>query len=176
MDKYLLTIFGEFKTKEICQNVALSITPIVDSPNLKFQHGIQHANGVLIFHFSSEIPKEEIYEYVRGVLYGVADSFILTTITDDVSVSMPEDIYNHLFNLESSEGEMDMKLDMNRIKNNLDFMEEEEDDLVALLLEEMRESNVVKKPSLDQILDKVLTNGMESLSPFEKDTLETYSK
>jgi hypothetical protein len=156
----------------MCQNVALSITPIVDSPNLKFQH----ANGVLIFHFSSEIPKEEIYEYVRGVLYGIADSFILTTMTDDVSVSMPEDIYNHLFDLESTDGEMDMKLDMTRIKNNLDFVEQEEDDLVALLLEEMRESNVVKKPSLDQILDKVLTNGMESLSPFEKDTLETYSK
>jgi hypothetical protein len=172
MNKYLLTILGEFKTKEMCQNVALSITPIVDSPNLKFQH----ANGVLIFHFSSEIPKEEIYEYVKGVLYGLTDSFILTTMTDDVSVSMPDDIYNHLFDLESADGEMDMKLDMNRIKKNLDFMEQEEDDLVALLLEEMRENNIIKRPSLDQILDKVLTNGMESLSPFEKDTLETYSK
>jgi len=172
MNKYLLTVFGEFETKEMCQNVALSITPIVDSPNLKFQH----SKGVLLFHFSSEIPKEEIYEYVKGVLYGVTESFILTTITDDVSVSMPEDIYNHLFDLESANGEIDMKLDMTRIKNNLDFMEQEEDDLVALLLEEMRENNVIKKPSLDQILDKVLTNGMESLSPFEKDTLETYSK
>jgi len=172
MNKYLLTVFGEFETKEMCQNVALSITPIVDSPNLKFQH----SKGVLLFHFSSEIPKEEIYEYVKGVLYGVTESFILTTITDDVSVSMPEDIYNHLFDLDSANGEIDMKLDMTRIKNNLDFMEQEEDDLVALLLEEMRENNVIKKPSLDQILDKVLTNGMESLSPFEKDTLETYSK
>jgi hypothetical protein len=156
----------------MCQNVALSITPIVDSPNLKFQH----ANGVLIFHFSSEIPKEEIYEYVRGVLYGIADSFILTTMTDSVSVSMPEDIYNHLFDLESADGEMDMKLDMTRIKNNLDFMEEEEDDIVALLLEELKEKGLFKRPSLDQILDKVLSNGIESLSSFEKDTLETYSK
>jgi len=172
MNKYLLTVFGEFETKEMCQNVALSITPIVDSPNLKFQH----SKGVLLFHFSSEIPKEEIYEYVKGVLYGLSESFILTTMTDDVSVFMPKDIYNHLFDLESANGEIDMKLDMTRIKNNLDFMEQEEDDLVALLLEEMRENNVIKKPSLDQILDKVLTNGMESLSPFEKDTLETYSK
>jgi hypothetical protein len=172
MNKYLLTVFGEFETKEMCQNVALSITPIVDSPNLKFQH----SKGVLLFHFSSEIPKEEIYEYVKGVLYGLSESFILTTMTDDVSVFMPKDIYNHLFDLDSANGEIDMKLDMTRIKNNLDFMEQEEDDLVALLLEEMRENNVIKKPSLDQILDKVLTNGMESLSPFEKDTLETYSK
>jgi hypothetical protein len=89
---------------------------------------------------------------------------------------MPEDIYNHLFDLESADGEMDMKLDMTRIKNNLDFMEEEEDDIVALLLEEMKEKGLFKRPSLDQILDKVLSNGIESLSSFEKDTLETYSK
>jgi hypothetical protein len=69
-----------------------------------------------------------------------------------------------------------MKLDMTRIKNNLDFMEEEEDDIVALLLEEMKEKGLFKRPSLDQILDKVLSNGIESLSSFEKDTLETYSK
>jgi hypothetical protein len=97
-------------------------------------------------------------------------------MTDDVSVSMPDDIYNHLFDLESTNGQLDMKLDMTRIKNNLDFMEQEEDDLVALLLEEMRENSLIKKPSLDQILDKVLIDGIESLSPFEKYTLETYSK
>jgi len=172
MNKYLLTVFGEFETKEMCQNVALSITPIVDSPNLKFQH----SKGVLLFHFSSEIPKEEIYEYVKGVLYGLSESFILTTMTDDVSVFMPKDIYNHLFDLDSANGEIDMKLDMTRIKNNLDFMEQEEDDLVALLLEEMKDKGLFKRPSLDQILDKVLSNGIESLSSFEKDTLETYSK
>ena len=172
MNKYLLTILGDFETLENCRNIALSITPIVDSPNLKFQYD----KGVLIFHFSSEIPKEEIFEYVRGILYGITDSFILTIMSDNVSVSMPDDRYNHLFDLESSDGEMDMKLDMNRIKNNLDFMEEDDDDIVALLLEEMKDKGFFKKPSLDQILDKVLNNGMESLSEFEKNTLETYSK
>jgi hypothetical protein len=97
-------------------------------------------------------------------------------MTEDVSVLMPQDVSTHLFDLETVGEDVDTILDMTRIKNNLDFMEQEEDDLVALLLEEMRENNVIKKPSLDQILDKVLTNGMESLSPFEKDTLETYSK
>ena len=120
MNKYLLTILGDFETLENCKNIALSITPVVDSPNLKFQYD----KGVLIFHFSSEIPKEEIFEYVRGILYGISDSFILTPMSDDVSVSMPQDRYNHLFDLESSDGDMDMKLNMERIKNNLDFMEE----------------------------------------------------
>jgi hypothetical protein len=36
----------------------------------------------------------------------------------------------------------------------------------------------VKKPTLDQLLDKINNseNGIESLSQFEKDTLESYSK
>jgi hypothetical protein len=172
MNNYLLTIIGEFQTKEMCKSIALSLTPIVDSPSLKFHYG----KNVLVFHFSSQIPQEEITEYIRGILFGISDYFILNKMTDSVSVSMPQDVYTHLFDLETKGEDVDMTLDMNRIKNNLDFMEEEEDDIVALLLEEMKEKKLFKKPSLDQLLDKVLNNGIESLSRYEKDTLETYSK
>lgn len=172
MNNYLLTIIGEFQTKEMCKSIALSITPIVDSPSLKFHYG----KNVLVFHFSSQIPQEEITEYTRGILFGISDYFILNKMTDNVSVSMPQDVYTHLFDLETNGEDVDMILDMNRIKNNLDFMEEDEDDIVALLLEEMKDKGLFKRPSLDQILDKVLSNGIESLSSFEKDTLETYSK
>jgi hypothetical protein len=156
----------------MCKSIALSLTPIVDSPSLKFHYG----KNVLVFHFSSEVSQVEITDYIQGILFGISDFFILNKMTEDVSVLMPKDVSTHLFDLETVGEDVDTILDMTRIKNNLDFMEQEEDDLVALLLEEMRENNVIKKPSLDQILDKVLTNGMESLSPFEKDTLETYSK
>ena len=172
MNNYLLTIIGEFQTKEMCKSIALSITPIVDSPSLKFHYG----KNVLVFHFSSQIPQEEITEYTRGILFGISEYFILNKMTDNVSVSMPQDVYTHLFDLETNGEDVDMILDMNRIKNNLDFMEEDEDDIVALLLEEMKDKGLFKRPSLDQILDKVLSNGIESLSSFEKDTLETYSK
>jgi tRNA G26 N,N-dimethylase Trm1 len=97
-------------------------------------------------------------------------------MTDKVSVSMPKDIKEHLFDLENSNGDIDMKLDMNRVKNNLDFMEEEEDDFVALLLNQMSDKSMFKKPSLDQILDKMLNGGFESLTQFEKDILDNYSK
>ena len=172
MNNYLLTIIGSFESDDVCKDIALSITPIVDSPNLKFQH----AEGVLIFHFASEVSQEEIHDYVTSILFGITESFILTEMTDKVSVSMPKDIKEHLFDLESSNGDIDMKFDMNRIKNNLDFMEEEEDDFVALLLNEMKDKSIFKKPSLDQILDKMLKGGFESLTQFEKDILDNYSK
>jgi hypothetical protein len=78
--------------------------------------------------------------------------------------------------LEGSTGDVELRLDMNRVKNNMDFSEEEEEDFVALLLEEMKDKKIFKKPSLDQILDKMLNEGSESLTRFEKDILDNYSK
>jgi hypothetical protein len=53
-------------------------------------------------------------------------------------------------------------------------MGEDNDDYVALLLEEVKSK--IKKPSLDYILDKITTKGISSLSQYEKDILDSYSK
>jgi hypothetical protein len=168
MNKFLLTVIGDFKDSSVCKEVALTLTPIVDSSHLKFQS----SHGALIFHFASEVGQDEIHDYVQGSLFGLIDCFILTEYTDKVSVCMTKELKDHLFDLENdSEGVI--KID---IRNNSDFMEEDEDDddFVALLLNQVKER--VKKPSLDYILDKIANKGMESLSQFEKDTLDSYSK
>ena len=62
-------------------------------------------------------------------------------------------------------------------KNNVRYSDEEQEDdedFVALLLDEVKRK--VKKPSLDQLLEKISKNGIESLSKFEKETLEYYSE
>jgi hypothetical protein len=78
--------------------------------------------------------------------------------------------------LENGSENIEMFIDMKSEKNNLRFNEEEEDydDFVALLLDEVKRK--VKKPSLDQLLEKISKNGVESLSTYEKETLEYYSK
>ena len=45
---------------------------------------------------------------------------------------------------------------------------------MALVLNRVKDK--IKKPSLDQLLEKVGNKGVESLTPFEKDTLDAYSK
>ena len=172
MTKFLLTIIGDFQEKNICKDIALTLTPIVDSAHLKFQS----SNGALIFHFASEVIQEEIHEYVQGSLFGIVDCFILSEYTDNVSVCMPKELKEHLFDLENESDDVSININMSHIKNNSDFMEddEEDDDFVALLLNQVKEK--VKKPSLDYILDKIAINGMDSLTQFEKDTLDTYSK
>lgn len=172
MDKYLLTIIGNFKSDKECSEIAMAITPIVDSPHLKFQH----SKGVLLFHFETEVDKEEVFVYIQTVLFGITETFILTEITDNVSVSVPEDIKVHLFDLENVSDDVSINIDMRQVKNNPDLYmeEEEEEDFVALLLGEREQ--YLKRPTLDQILDKILSKGYQSLSPFEQDILDGYSK
>ena len=171
MTKFLLTVIGDFKQKELISEVALTLTPIVDSPHLKFQS----SHGALIFHFASEVGQDEIHDYVQGSLFGLIDCFILVEYTDKVSVCMTKELKDHLFDLENESDGVSININMSHIKNNSDFMEDDEDDdFVALLLNQVKEK--VKKPSLDYILDKIANKGMDSLSQFEKDTLDLYSK
>ena len=170
MKNYILTIFGQFESEKDCKEMAIALTPIVDSPNLKFQH----TKGTLIFHFKSEVLKEEIFDYVRGVLFGITDAFILTELHDNMTLSMPQDIKEHLLDLENNSSDVNMFIDMKLEKKNLNSIEEDEDDFVALLLEELKSQ--VKKPSLDYILDKILDKGYDSLTEHEKKTLKNYSE
>jgi hypothetical protein len=91
---------------------------------------------------------------------------------------MPKDVENHLLDLENKSEDVVIDMNFEDIKNRLEEIEEESDDedFVALLLDKVKKN--VKKPTLDQLLDKINNseNGIESLSQFEKDTLESYSK
>ena len=171
MKKYFLILFGDFKSEEFCKDVALAITPLVDSPQLKFQH----SNGSLLFHFASEIDQNEMYEFLSVSFFELVTSFILTENTDNLSLYMHEDAKSHLLDLENASGDVSINID--RSKPDLfedEFDEEDEDDFMALVLNRVKDK--IMKPSLDQLLEKVGNKGVESLTPFEKDTLDAYSK
>ena len=55
-----------------------------------------------------------------------------------------------------------------------DEEEEYDDDFVALLLNEVKKN--LKTPTLDQLLDKIKSEGVESLTQYEMGLLESHSK
>jgi len=170
MKKYLLTIFGDFKSDAICKEIAIALSPLVDSPNLKFQF----TKGVLIFHFASEMEMNDIHEFLEITSYDLYDSFILSEYTDKVSVFMTEENKKHLFNLDENVTNSGIEMVLTP-KNGIQYIDEDEDDeFVALLLDEVKKH--IKAPSLDQLLDKIKNEGVDSLTPFEKGTLDNYSK
>ena len=168
MKKYILILLGKFESVEVCKELALLIMPIVDSPHLKFNQ----MDGSLIFHFASEVDYLELSEYFTAIFEEVTEIFVLTEVTDKLTVSLPETIKDHLFDLEQDS--QDIKIRINVNKGFQEIEEEDDENSVALLLEEMKSK--IKKPSLDFILDKINLKGLNSLTPFEKDTLEEYSK
>lgn len=161
MKNYLLTVFGDFDS-EIVNDIAMNMSPVVDSPHLKFQF----TQGASLFHFASEVNQTDVHEFLCGVLYSISSMFILTEITDKVSVNMPKKYSEQFFNLETND---------DLVENIEDSeLEDEDDNFVALLLENIKSK--VTKPSLDTILEKIKSQGIGSLSPFEKDVLNEYSK
>ena len=170
MKKYLLTIFGDLKTDAICQEIALALAPLVDSAHLKFQY----TKGVLIFHFASEMDISDIHEFLEVTSYELYDTFILSELTDKVSVFMPQDIKEHLFDLDHMSEDCEHVI-VNKSGNpELSEEMEEDDEFVALLLNELK--GKLKQPSIDQLLDKISSQGIMSLTPYEKGILDNYSK
>jgi hypothetical protein len=176
MNYYLLSVTDNFASEEMCKEIALSISPIVDSPNLKFHY----TRNQIIFSFGTETPKDEIFEYIKGILHGLVEIFILTEVVDDFSISLPDDIKDHLFDLENVGENVTMKLDMERIKKNLDFSfddeDDDEDDAADIMSLIFKNKTTDPNPTLDQILDKLYSEGIDSLSSKEKNILETYSQ
>ena len=179
MKKFILILFREFKTKEESADIVTLLTPIVDSKFMKFYNN----KGNMVLHFESEVDQSELVPFIQGVLFGIVSSFILSELTDKLSLQMPKDILEHLLDLDN-EGESTIKINLN---NHVQWVsvsgrddaetyidEEDESDFIALLLEDVKRK--IKRPSLDQILEKIKHDGIQSLSQFEKDTLEEYSK
>jgi hypothetical protein len=170
MKKYILTVFGDFKTNTICQEIALALTPMVDSAHLKFQY----TKGVLIFHFASEMDMVDIHEFLEVTSYGLYESFILSEFTDKVSVFMDNDILDHLFDLDNVSDNCEHIM-INK-DGNSEISEEMDgdDEFVALILNELK--GKLKQPTIDQLLDKISSQGIQSLTPYEKGILDNYSK
>ena len=168
MKKFILVVFTKNDSNELSQSIALNLSPLVDSPHLKFFT----KNGSLIFHFATEISKDEIYDYVNGVLFGDCKGFILTELTDNMTLSFPKDILEHLLDLEKDESpDVKYRINLNEdIYNNEEF----DEDFVSLMIDEIKKTT--PKPSLDFLLEKIKEKGLRSLSQFEKDALKEYSK
>ncbi len=171
MKKYLLTIFGDLEIYEKQEEVVISLSPLVDSPSLKFQYGKEF----MIVHFTSELEPKEIYEFLEMCSENLYDSFILSEYNEKVSVFMSNENREHLFDLDGSKGTSGQEMIITINKDEEYFEDDdEEDEFTSKIIAELKRQ--LKPPTLDQLLDKINEKGYEVLSNFEKGILENYSK
>jgi hypothetical protein len=158
MKKYQLAMFGNFESDVIFDEIGFSLQTILNLSQLEFKHN----NGLLIWYFESEMDKKTIRELME---INSSWNFKLCVY----SFIMGE---YHTDKVENSN--IDSERIINRDNNQVEDYLEENDEFVTLLLNEIKGST--KQPSLDELLDKICEEGIQSLTPYEKATLDNYSQ
>lgn len=163
MTKYLLTVIGNVNEDD-CPDIVLAMSDIIDSENVKFLHS---PNSYMVC-FESSVEKSNIFCYLQEILFDISDTYILSVIDDNSTVSIPKSASEFIFDLNSS-GDFTINL----AKQDYD---EDDDDTELIELLRQRMGKEYQKPSLDFLLDKISQKGLNSLTQFEKQSLESYSK
>ena len=163
--KYLLVVFENLgKKTKLVKTIAESISIIADEESVKYSYG----DNVAIINFHSIDDQEDVSIYVDELLKGVVTLFFLTPYSDNVYTSLPMDVHKYLF------GESE-------IIDEDNYSLEDEIDIERLFppLNSKSTTKVakpkIKELSLDEILDKINTEGIHSLTEQERQTLETHS-
>lgn len=158
-------------SESITNEVAIRISEQISSNEVKFMYGDKHA----IFHFPSKLQITEMAEWVN-IINDELDCFQYFLIPKSKSSesNMPKDNLDHLLSLRKTKA---TKNKPTPPKIKYDFKPNGESnfmDMADILLK-------FKKPevcnmSLDELLDKMVDQGIDSLTELEKQKLEEYSK
>ena len=173
--KYLLFVYGEYGEKENhIQLIADFIAPSCTNNIIKYQHGAAWA----IYHFESDVDSKKLGKFLENTITDLTAMFFLVPVNDEVMISVDDDIMSHLFDLsDKTESGLDVDNFYENPEKNEDFI-----DLVNKFALHMEQevANLIKKQveplTLDQILDKILEEGIDNLTDNEKQKLDEYSK
>lgn len=192
--KYILICIGDYSDNqnEVIQKIANEVMPMISSPTIKYYNN----NLNLIYHFESKIHFNDLKLLVDNAVSPFVGMYFLNGCTPNMSLGMPQELYDYLFNLDDNEMippnmnsisnqiiEVDEEF-MNSVKEihdiilsdmeEMKFMDECEDDDLAQIVRKSKKMEEI--PTLDNLLDKIASNGMGSLTKEEKELLEQYSK
>jgi predicted metal-dependent TIM-barrel fold hydrolase len=182
--KYVLFVFGQFKTEDdIVQELITECATIIESNYMKF---IFNPNS-FIAHFTSKLPFEDLKEHFDNVLSLQVEQYFLSEMTNEFAVGMNPDLMEGLFNLDEDNKEIShvsMKMileDLNSVGENglMDFLQNLPKIIEKAMtedLENIKPSIIKKVVSLDEVLDKITEEGIESLTEEEKQILENYAR
>lgn len=171
---YLLFVYydetvenSEEKTNEIGGEISNAMT----SKEVKFMFGDKHA----IYHFASELSLPEMGEFMNIVSLEIGGfEFFLTQKTKNNFSNFPEDNLNHLLSLKKSKTKKTPPVFEPRKKlTNFDTGKEFFD--IADFILNIKRPEVCNL-TLDELLDKMVDQGVESLTELEKEKLDEYSK
>jgi hypothetical protein len=176
--KYLLFVYPcdeNWNKEESNQIFAEELVQIIKDETLKFVYGENHT----IFNFESDMSQSEIDIYIKLLKEEVPDfMYVLVQNAKGVSSDMDKNNLEHLMGKKKRGRKPKTKNPINDFVTNIpkptfdikSFLDEHNKKMAEFL------KNNVCDLTLDEILDKIIDQGMESLTSAEKDKLDEYSK
>lgn len=172
---YLLFVYydntvedSEITTNEIASQIAEQMT----SKEAKFMFGDKHA----IFHFASDMTIVDMGEWINIIVDNLSCfQYFLIPKPKNSESNMPKDNLDHLLSLRKTKPAKHKPIpprinyEFKQTKSGESFMD------IADLILNLKRTEVCNM-TLDELLDKISQQGMESLSEVEKKKLEEYSK
>jgi hypothetical protein len=129
-------------------------------------------NGLILFQFETTVPKGEV-NLMLELMFGNAEEFkYILTQSKNSTTNICDETMEHLSTFSSKK---DSKKPKDRVKTVLNV---QDDEYIKILSKEVLRihEEQVNNMSIDEILDKIRTEGIKSLSVAEKNKLDEYSK
>ena len=184
---YLLLVYGNYDGGEkFVKEIVNQFAPVLSSNMMKYTWG---ENG-LVCHFDSNVDFEDLQMFVQDIMGMMCEQYFFMEKPDKMSVHGPQEIIEHLFELENNidgyvyknenlEDPNGMELD-----KIMEFFMSINDEVESAINDDDEDNDIelIKKskkkkpePNIDDILDKMIDKGKDSLTKKEKKILDNYS-
>ena len=166
---YDSTVVDAEKTTNVIAN---KIADQMTSKEIKFMFGDKHA----IFHFSSNMTIDIMGEWISFIYDGLGCfEYFLSPKPRNIQSNFPKDNLEYLLSLKKKKVKKDTppSRDLNIKFTNFDTGKEFFD--IADFILNLKRPEVCNL-TLDELLDKIVDQGVDSLTEIEKQKLEEYSK
>lgn len=176
---YMLFIFGDFDEQEtLATDLSSQLLTVVSSPFLKFTYG---EYGV-VFHFRSNEVFSDLKEYIDMGMSEITEQYFLMEVTKNIDIKMPRKLKKDFLNIDGEEKKKETKTGEINVETKIKERREELRNFTFEFLMPTDFNQMVQKnepeylPTVDEILDKISENGIESLTEKEKEILDNYGK
>ena len=181
-ETYLLFVFGDFTTEYKVNQVGKSVILASTDETIKYIYGSYH----MIIKINTDIPFDEFKKFIYESLKEDKYEYFLMPMSEKTSAKLPKDLANNLFDLESDNEnvkiminipEMEVKQDDEELDRIIEYFTKELDFTFDMEEDEEVDPMLMDNslPSMDDILDKLVENGPDSLTLDERKLLDRYA-
>jgi hypothetical protein len=174
--RYMLFLFGDFSlTETFADEISYQLISVVSSKFLKFNYG----EFGMVCHFRSGETFFNLKEYIDMVLNDITEQYFLVEVGESFDIKMDRKLKKEFLNIDGEKTENKTgSIEINEI--SVKTNKKEMDNMFHMLFPIMdpnffkKEEEKQKEPSVDEILDRISEEGVESLTEREKQILDNY--